>query len=98
MVGSMSVTDDIMEELQALKKPAEIVPSTEDVNSRLDRIEHKLEAVLAAMAHVVMLTENVASQVEPILDDLAASPVGKVMKSMGVDLTRKGTNGKQLPS
>ena len=50
------------------------------------------------MAHVVMLTEGVASQVEPILDDLAASPVGKVMKSMGVDLTRKGKNGKQLPS
>lgn len=90
----MSVTDDIMEELQAIKQPAEVVPNVDSVHERLDRIEHKLEAVLAAMAHVVMLTEGVASQVSPILDDIASSPIGKVMKSMGVDLTQAKSNGK----
>jgi len=94
MVGRMRVTDeDILKELQDTKLPAQ-TSTPNDIEARLTRIESKLDAVLAAMTHIVNLSEGVASQVTPIIDELAEGPVGKVLKSMGVDLT-KGNDGKR---
>lgn len=44
-----------------------------------DRIEQKLDAVLAISQQVQTIVENVSAQVKPVLDDLMKSPLLKML-------------------
>jgi hypothetical protein len=62
---------------------AEPVTATVEPETQMDRIERKLDSVLASISTVVGIAETIRTEVEPTIRTLMKSPI---LKMMGVKL------------